>query len=304
MHRLGAMGGMGLTSMTGFAASSGEVDGIDWRWDLRTLNGRGLDMRVRVPPGFEHVEPAARERIARVVARGNCQAGLQIRRSTAGADLTINEAALARVMELVAAIRARGDIAAPRADGVLALKGVLDAPEPGQGGESRDVATGAMIAGLERALTDLGEARRREGDELARSLLAQLGEITALVDAIAALPTRTREAQLERLRGQLERLLETGIELSSERLQQEAALLATKVDIREEIDRVNAHVEAARGLIGADGAVGRRLDFLAQEFNREANTICAKSSDIETTRLGLELKAVIDQFREQVQNVE
>jgi uncharacterized protein (TIGR00255 family) len=295
---------MGLTSMTGFAASSGEVDGIDWRWDLRTLNGRGLDMRVRVPPGFEHVEPAARERIARVVARGNCQAGLQIRRSTAGADLTINEAALARVMELVAAIRARGDIAAPRADGVLALKGVLDAPEPGQGGESRDVATGAMIAGLERALTDLGEARRREGDELARSLLAQLGEITALVDAIAALPTRTREAQLERLRGQLERLLETGIELSSERLQQEAALLATKVDIREEIDRVNAHVEAARGLIGADGAVGRRLDFLAQEFNREANTICAKSSDIETTRLGLELKAVIDQFREQVQNVE
>lgn len=298
------MGGMGLTSMTGFAASSGEVDGIDWRWDLRTLNGRGLDMRVRVPPGFEHVEPAARERIARVVARGNCQAGLQIRRSTAGADLTINEAALARVMELVAAIRARGDIAAPRADGVLALKGVLDAPEPGQGGESRDVATGAMIAGLERALTDLGEARRREGDELARSLLAQLGEITALVDAIAALPTRTREAQLERLRGQLERLLETGIELSSERLQQEAALLATKVDIREEIDRVNAHVEAARGLIGADGAVGRRLDFLAQEFNREANTICAKSSDIETTRLGLELKAVIDQFREQVQNVE
>jgi uncharacterized protein (TIGR00255 family) len=295
---------MGLTSMTGFAASSGEVDGIDWRWDLRTLNGRGLDMRVRVPPGFEHVEPAARERIARVVARGNCQAGLQIRRSTAGADLTINEAALARVMELVAAIRARGDIAAPRADGVLALKGVLDAPEPGQGGESRDVATGAMIAGLERALTDLGEARRREGDELARSLLAQLGEISALVDAIAALPTRTREAQLERLRGQLERLLETGIELSSERLQQEAALLATKVDIREEIDRVNAHVEAARGLIGADGAVGRRLDFLAQEFNREANTICAKSSDIETTRLGLELKAVIDQFREQVQNVE
>jgi uncharacterized protein (TIGR00255 family) len=295
---------MGLTSMTGFAASSGEVDGIDWRWDLRTLNGRGLDMRVRVPPGFEHVEPAARERIARVVARGNCQAGLQIRRSTAGADLTINEAALARVMELVAAIRARGDIAAPRADGVLALKGVLDAPEPGQGGESRDVATGAMIAGLERALTDLGEARRREGDELARSLLAQLGEITGLVDAIAALPTRTREAQLERLRGQLERLLETGIELSSERLQQEAALLATKVDIREEIDRVNAHVEAARGLIGADGAVGRRLDFLAQEFNREANTICAKSSDIETTRLGLELKAVIDQFREQVQNVE
>ena len=298
------MGGMGLTSMTGFAASSGEVDGIDWRWDLRTLNGRGLDMRVRVPPGFEHVEPAARERIARVVARGNCQAGLQIRRSTAGADLTINEAALARVMELVAAIRAAGDIAAPRADGVLALKGVLDAPEPGQGGESRDVATGAMIAGLERALTDLGEARRREGDELARSLLAQLGEISALVDAIAALPTRTREAQLERLRGQLERLLETGIELSSERLQQEAALLATKVDIREEIDRVNAHVEAARGLIGADGAVGRRLDFLAQEFNREANTICAKSSDIETTRLGLELKAVIDQFREQVQNVE
>jgi uncharacterized protein (TIGR00255 family) len=295
---------MGLTSMTGFAASGGEVDGIDWRWDLRTLNGRGLDMRVRVPPGFEHVEPAARERIARVVTRGNCQASLQIRRSTAGADLTINEAALARVMELVAAIRAAGDIAAPRADGVLALKGVLDAPEPGQGGESRDVATGAMIAGLERALTDLGEARRREGDELARSLLAQLGEITGLVDAIAALPTRTREAQLERLRGQLERLLETGIELSSERLQQEAALLATKVDIREEIDRVNAHVEAARGLIGADGAVGRRLDFLAQEFNREANTICAKSSDIETTRLGLELKAVIDQFREQVQNVE
>ena len=290
--------------MTGFAATSGEVDGIDWRWDVRTVNGRGLDMRLRLPPGFEHVEPVAREQISKVIKRGNCQINLQVRRVSGGTDLQINDAVLNRILALVGQVRQSGDIDAPRADGILALKGVIEVSEPADSADQSDKYGGALLAGLSDALTSLDEVRQHEGFELVRSLTDQLNEVSSIVAAISELPTRSREAQLERLRGQLERLLETGIELSSERLHQEAALLVTKVDIREEIDRLNAHVEAARGLIPDEGAVGRRLDFLAQEFNREANTVCAKSSDIETTRLGLELKAVIDQFREQVQNVE
>lgn len=290
--------------MTGFAATGGEVDGSVWRWDLRTVNGRGLDMRLRLPPGLEAVEPQAREQVAKVVSRGSCQINLQVRRTSASSDISVNEAAITRVLALVEQIRKAGDVAPPTADGVLALKGVLEVAEPDQTAEMRERTAAVLITGLIEALGELDASRSREGEELSRSLISQLDEISAIVSAITQLPTRTRQAQLDRLRTQLDRLLETGVELSSERMQQEAALLATKVDIREELDRLNAHVEAARGLIVADGAVGRRLDFLAQEFNREANTICAKSSDIETTRLGLELKAVIDQLREQVQNVE
>jgi uncharacterized protein (TIGR00255 family) len=290
--------------MTGFAAIGGETDGMEWRWDVRTVNGRGLDMRLRLPAGFEHVEPGAREHIAAALTRGSCQANLQVRRQLSGAELRINDQVLERVLALIGRIREAGEMAPPRVDGILAIKGVLEIAEPDDSDDERDRHAAALLAGLDRALARLGEGREREGAGIARSLATQLAEIASLVLEIAALPTRSRQAQLDRLRGQLERLLETGIELSSERLHQEAALLATKVDIREELDRLNAHVEAAQSLIEGDGAVGRRLDFLAQELNREANTVCAKSVDIETTRLGLELKAVIDQFREQVQNVE
>ncbi len=290
--------------MTGLAVTSGEVDGIDWRWDVRTVNGRGLDMRLHLPPGFEHIEPVAREQISKVVSRGNCQVNLQVRRASGGADLKINDAVLERVLALVAQMRQSGEIEPPSADGILALKGIIELIEPQESTEQRDRSSEILLEGLIEALAGLNDVRWSEGLELERHLTSQLDEISSLVSAISDLPTRTRQAQLERLRGQLERLLETGIELSSERLHQEAALRVTKVDIREEIDRLNAHVEAARGLIAGEEAVGRRFDFLAQEFNREANTVCAKSSDIETTRLGLELKAVIDQFREQVQNVE
>ena len=295
---------MALKSMTGFAASSGHVEGADWRWDVRTLNGRGLDVRVRLPQGFEDAEPKAREAISKALARGNCQATLQVRRLETQGQLSINENALERVIAMLDRVREATGSKAPRADGILALKGVLELTEPDDGEETRQTRLEHVLGGLDEALAALGLTRAREGAELQKVVSEHINQIEKLVADVSALPARTREAQMERLRAQLDRLLDTGIELSAERLYQEAALIATKADVREELDRLSAHVEAARTLFKLDEPVGRRLDFLAQELNREANTICAKSNDIETSRLGLELKAVIDQLREQVQNIE
>jgi len=295
---------MTVKSMTGFAAAGGAVDGVDWRWDVRTLNARGLDIRLRLPPGAEDIEAKAREQVTRSIARGSCQLALQLRRGEVAGEFRVNEAALHQAMALMARLSEELGAAPPRADAVLALRGVMSFVEAAEDEAAAEARQAAILADLDAALAELDQVRRREGAELARTLAGQLDEIARLAERIGALPARGRQAQLERLQGQLERLLEARSELSAERLYQEAALLATKGDIREELDRLAAHVEAARALLTAGEPVGRRLDFLAQEFNREANTICSKSGDLETTRLGLELKAVIDQFREQVQNVE
>jgi uncharacterized protein (TIGR00255 family) len=295
---------MTVKSMTGFAALAGGADGVDWRWDVRSLNGRGLDMRLRLPPGTEDLEAKVRELVGRNVARGSCQLQLQFRRDGSAGELRINQAALSQAMALLAHVSEELGAAPPRADGVLALKGVMEYVEHEEDEDERKARQAAILADLAAALDELDQVRRGEGAELSRTLAAQLDEMVRVSGEIALLPARGREAQLERLHGQLERLLEARSDLSPERLHQEAALLATKGDIREELDRLLAHVEAARALMAADEPVGRRLDFLSQEFNREANTICSKSGDLDTTRLGLELKAVIDQFREQVQNVE
>lgn len=290
--------------MTGFAAASGEVGKISWHWDLRSLNGRGLDMRLRLPPGYETIEVAVRELVSQAITRGSCQINLQIRRIGSASKLRINEDALAQALALIAHVSASAEVAPPRADGILSLKGVLEVVEQERTSLDIERDNTEILDGLKQALECLNAMRVSEGNELKKVLSAELDNICRLVSSINELPSRTREAQLERLRGQLKRVLDTGIGLSSERLEQEAALLANKADIREETERLNAHVEAARGLIVLDEAIGRRLDFLSQEFNREANTVCSKSSDIETTQYGLELKAVIEQFREQVQNVE
>ncbi len=295
---------MTLRSMTGFARCDGSDGGYRWHWEVRSVNGRGLDIRFRLPPGCESLEPLLREAASRRVARGNLTVGLTLQRQSGQGEVRINEAALATVLSAIQRIRAAGDFASPRPEGVLALKGVLEAGEPDESEAELEARQRRMLADFEAALEALGEARAAEGERLATILSDQIAAIEAIVGRIAASPARSPDAIRKRLADQLARILEAGPGLDPARVHQEAALLATRADIAEELDRLTAHIAAARDLLATGAPVGRKLDFLAQEFNREANTLCSKAGDVDITRLGLELKALIDQMREQVQNIE
>jgi uncharacterized protein (TIGR00255 family) len=294
---------MALRSMTGFARFDGTAGGVRFHWELRSVNGRGLDMRLRLPPGLEALEAPVREAIGRRVSRGNVSATLVLETAVAGSDIRINERALATVLAAVDRLAKRDDFDRARPEGILALRGVLETGDaPGGDTEAlhKDV-----LAGLGVALDALTDARLKEGGKLATVFADQVARIETLVGQITRLPARQPEAVRARLAEQVQRVVGAGGSgLDPDRLHQEAILLATRADVEEEIKRLGAHISAARGLLADAAPVGRRLDFLAQEFNREANTICSKSTDIEMTRLGLELKAVIDQLREQVQNIE
>ncbi|MGE0698539.1 MAG: YicC/YloC family endoribonuclease [Hyphomicrobiaceae bacterium] len=293
---------MPLRSMTGFGRSDGEVAGTRFHWELRSVNGRGLDVRLRLPPGHEALEAAVREAVGKSVSRGSITATLTLDTATAGGELRINERALATVLAAVERLRERDGFAKARPEGVLGLRGVLEVGETAalEGEASRR----ELLRSLDGALTALVEARRSEGARLEQVLSGQVATIASLVERIAALPSRQPHAVRERLAEQVARLMGTNAPLDPDRLHQEAVIVATRADVEEEIKRLDAHVAAARSLMAELQPVGRKLDFLAQELNREANTICSKSNDIEMTRLGLELKAVIDQVREQVQNIE
>lgn len=295
---------MALRSMTGFATVLGTTDGVDWRWELRSLNSRGLDLRVRMPSTFEEIEAVVRSKIAKRLTRGSCQISLQAKRAEVAPEPKINKAVLDRLLEISARLEDEAGATPPSADGLLALKGVLDIVEPEFDETQRKPVVEEMCQGLDDALSALVTYRAGEGEKLEVFLRSQVDQIDRLHHAISGLPARNPEVHLERISAQITQMLGSQTEFSADRLHQEAALLATKADIREELDRLASHIEAARELFAEDKPAGRRLDFLSQEFNREANTICSKSTDIETTRLGLELKAVIDQFKEQVQNVE
>jgi len=292
-----------LSSMTGYARASGTVPGIVFTCEVKSVNSRGLDMRLRLPPGNDALEPELRKRIGKAIVRGAIGMTLSIDREGAGGDVVINRQALATVLE---AIRSLGDIDArkPSVDGILGLKGVLEQKETPLAPEAEEALQSAIYAVADRALGDLIKARREEGKALSVILLERIDEIAALTKAAELHPGRGRDAILEKLRRQVEELTAASPALSEERLNAEAMLLATKADIREELDRLTAHIAAARALIAEGGPAGRKLDFLSQEFNREANTLCSKSNSVELTAIGLDLKAVIDQFREQVQNVE
>lgn len=292
-----------LHSMTGYARASGSVPGIAFTCEIKTVNSRGLDLRLRLPLGNDALEPELRRRIGKALTRGSVSLTLTIDREDAGGDVVVNRQALATVL---AAIQTLGDIDAerPTIDGILGLKGVLEQRERPLAPESEEELQAAIYACADRALADLGKARREEGAALAGILNARIDEIAALTKAAELHPGRGRDAILERLRSQVEALVTASPALSEERLNAEAMLLATKADIREELDRLTAHIAAARALIAEGGPVGRKLDFLSQEFNREANTLCSKSNSVELTGIGLDLKAVIDQLREQVQNIE
>jgi uncharacterized protein (TIGR00255 family) len=295
---------MALSSMTGFARSHGVSGSYAWAWEIKSVNGKGLDLRLRMPSGWDAVEVPARARLAELVARGSLQANLTVERSGAAPVVRINAAVLEAVLAALRQLAGRVDAAPPSLDGVLALKGVMEVSDTEESEEERRAAEAAVTQGFAEAVGALAEMRRHEGAVLGNLLNARLGEIAALATRADKSPGRQPEAVRARLAEQVATLLQQSERFDPDRLHQEAILLATKADVREELDRLAAHVAQAQRLIAQGGPVGRRLDFLAQELNREANTLCAKANDVELTNIGLELKAAVEQFREQVQNVE
>jgi len=295
---------MSLVSMTGFAEGRGGRDSARWRWEARSVNGRGLELRLRLPPGFEAIEPAARTLATGRFKRGNIQATLTYDLGAGLRGLRIDAAALASAVKIAKEVAAQTGLPPARVDGLLALKGVVIQDEAlAADGEEQAVRDAAVLETLAGCFDALAKARAGEGAKLAVVLNGQIAEIARLTDAAAKAAATQPAALRDRLLQQINDLLAPGA-VSAERLELEIAMLATRADIREELDRLTAHVSEARRLVTTGDAVGRRLDFLAQEFNREANTLCSKSVDIDLTRIGLDLKAAIDQFREQLQNVE
>ncbi|RFC69097.1 MULTISPECIES: YicC/YloC family endoribonuclease [Mesorhizobium] len=292
--------------MTGFSRAAGDARGASITWEVKSVNGKSLELRLRLPTGYDRLEPAIRQAIQKRFSRGSFQAQLTIVRPTASqVQPIVNEAFLRDVAELAKRLEKQFGTAPATADGLLSLRGVLDIPEATETEEDKAVADKAALAVLETALDGLEAARRAEGGALATVLNGHLETIAKLTENAERDPSRDPALIRERLGEQIRALMEAaGSGLDEQRLHTEAMLLSTKSDIREEIDRLKTHVAAARSLLSAGGVVGRKLDFLAQEFNREANTLCSKSNAASLTAIGLDLKAVVDQFREQVQNLE
>jgi len=295
---------MTIVSMTGFAEAHGSRDGARWRWEVKSVNGRGLDVRLRMPPGFDGIEIAARTLANERFKRGSLQAALTLDTADGARGLKVDPAALASAIRIAKEVAAETGMTPARIDGLLALKGVIvqdDAVELDD--RERAGRDAAILETLATAFDALARGRRGEGHKLLQLLNDQMDEIEKLTNEAAMLAATQPAALRQKLSQQIKDVLQ-GTAISEDRLTQEVALLAVKADVREELDRLAAHVHEARRLLASGEAVGRKLDFLSQEFNREANTLCSKSSDIQLTRTGLALKAVIDQFREQAQNVE
>jgi uncharacterized protein (TIGR00255 family) len=294
---------MALQSMTGFARQAASHSGASWQWEIRSVNGKSLDVRLRLPSGFERLEQDLRSVAAKHVARGNVQASLTFEGAAAGAVPVLNEAAFNAALVIAEHI-AHKTGERPSIETLLGLRGVIESGDAGMDADEAEAIDRAILESFEAAMAQLAVARHEEGAAVARVLLQQVDEIDRLTQAVAADPSRKPDAIRARLAEQLERIMGENTSLDQDRLHHEAAILATRADLAEEIDRLEAHVAQARELLSADGAVGRRLDFLAQEFNRECNTICSKSNAASVTRTGLEMKIVIDQFREQLQNLQ
>ncbi|TWG93746.1 uncharacterized protein (TIGR00255 family) [Mesorhizobium sp. J18] len=290
--------------MTGFARAAKEYELASITWEIRSVNGKGLDSRLRLPPGFERLEQPAKQAIQKRFSRGNIQAGLTVSRGSAAAQPVVNEEFLKDLAGLAKRLEEQFSLAPATADGLLGLRGVLDLPDIADDEETRLELDGAILKALDEALDGLEAARREEGSALGALLLGHLATVEDLTQRAEADPSREPAAIRQRLAEQVRLLLDEAPVLDESRLHMEAAFLATKADIREEIDRLKTHIATARGLIETGGTIGRKLDFLAQEFNRESNTLCSKSNASSITALGLELKVVVDQFREQVQNLE
>jgi uncharacterized protein (TIGR00255 family) len=295
---------MALSSMTGFARSSGEHQGLYWQWEIKSVNGKALDVRLRLPQGFEALETPVRSALASAFRRGNLQVSLSVSGAVQRETVRLNQEILDRLVEAGEALRERIGGEPLRADALLAIRGVVEVTSLPEAEDQIERRHAAMLESFGEALRALASARLEEGARLHAILSGQVTRIAELTGSARANPARSVEAVRARLAEQVSRLMETGAALDPDRLHQEAVLAATRADILEELDRLDSHVEAAHQLLAASEAIGRKFDFLAQEFNREANTLCSKASDRSLSLIGLDLKTVIDQLREQAQNIE
>ena len=288
--------------MTGFARTDGEAAGTSWVWELKSVNGKSLDLRLRLPPGYDAMEAPLRAALGGRLRRGNISAVLSVSR-VAPPVIRINRDMLDRVLALVGELAAEVEAAPPRIDGLIGLRGIIETVED-EPEEAIEARRDAIMTGWSTALDRLAAARGEEGARLGTVLSSQLAELAELVASASASAAAQPEALRARLQQSIAAVVELAPGMPPERVAQELALLVSRGDIREELDRLRAHIAQAGDLLDGGGAVGRQLDFLCQELNREANTLCSKSADIELTRIGLALKAAIEQFREQVQNLE
>ncbi len=292
-----------VSSMTGFARIDGAHAGKRWTWELKSVNGRGLEMRFRLPPGFDELEPALRAKISSRLRRGSIFANLQLSAASGDVRIRVNKAALADAVAAVKDVRGQIDCGPPRAEGVLALRGVMEPADDDLDEAARAALNNAIEKSFQDVVRLLGDARAEEGAAMAVVVAGHVDDIETLTAKANADPGASLSAIRDRIGAQLAELIGDDA-VPEERLAQEAALLAVKADVREELNRLTAHVDAARSLLKRGGAVGRELDFLTQELNRETNTLCAKAQNMDLKRVGLDLKKVIDQLREQVQNIE
>ncbi|MBX9709899.1 MAG: YicC family protein [Xanthobacteraceae bacterium] len=295
---------MALSSMTGFARSHGNSGPYAFEWELKSVNAKGLDFRMRLPPGWDDLEPIARKRASELLSRGTVYANLNVKRTGNLSAVRVNEDLLISVLNIAGDIARRTGGAPPSVDGLLAIKGVIEVVEPESGDTEIQAAKDAATEGFDQALQDMIGMRQREGVALGQILSQRIDELEHLTARAEAAPGRKPEAIKARLAEQIATLLGASDRFDAERLNQEALMIAAKADIREELDRITSHIAQTRELLAKGGAIGRRLDFLSQEFNREVNTTCSKSNDVELTNTGLEMKTVVEQFREQVQNLE
>ncbi|MCF6321827.1 MAG: YicC family protein [Rhizobiaceae bacterium] len=295
---------MALQSMTGFARVEGQNEAADWVWEVRSVNGKGLDFRLRTPPGYDRLQPQIRKLVSRYFSRGNLQIHLSVDRAGSVGLPVINQPALNAVLEAVEELRNKLGGPPPVAEQILKIRGVLETGENTESDEERTQLDALLMADFDKLMQQLEKARSEEGSAIAGFMNDQLDRIENLTLAVTNDPSRTLEQIKSRLNDQVSRLLDNTSGLDLDRLHQEAAILAAKADLQEELDRLNAHIAAAHELLGSEGPLGRKLEFLIQEFNRECNTICSKSNAPAVTANGLDMKVVIDQLREQVQNLE
>jgi uncharacterized protein (TIGR00255 family) len=295
---------MSVKSMTGFARADGVHGLTRWAWEVRAVNGRNLDLRLRLPPGFDHLETRAREMAAAKFQRGSLQIGLNLKRDEGVTRIQLNEEALAQAIAAAQRVRDLTGAAPVTVEAILGVKGVLETIEASETEAEAEAKTTALMTTLQQAFDGVVTSRRDEGRRLQKVLLDQVAEIERITAALETSPARSVEVVKRRLADQVAKLVDASSMLDAARLHQEAVLLVSKADIEEELKRLHAHAASARDLLQAKEGVGRKLDFLSQEFNREANTVCSKANDSAMTGLGLSLKAVIEQFREQVQNIE
>lgn len=296
---------MTLQSMTGFSRLDGALGNFNWAWELKSVNGKSLDIRWRLPYGYDFLEAELKTRVAKQLRRGNLQINLVLDAQSTEKLPVINQAVLDAVIKMTEVIGAKTNTAPLTVDGLLSIKGVVDYTADNlDDDEQTALRNQALLSSFEEAVTALTDARLSEGAAIEKVLLDQVAQIENLKLQIDKDPSRSAEAIKKSLADKVSKLLDDSASLDEQRLYQEAAILATKADLQEELDRLAAHCVAARELLNEEGAIGRKLDFLAQEFNRECNTVCSKANSTAVTQAGLQMKVVIDQFREQIQNIQ